>query len=139
MAFNLPREWKPNEWYFTEEFISRMEADGLAKEYGDCGRKLDGAVLRGIGDMTWLQQTGVQRRNRYRYRLSSIVFGFLGFPGGVAPAGFASKSWSDCAPGEVRGGGSIGIVIFLLPQAFRRRGRRLATLCIPEHQTTAQT
>jgi hypothetical protein len=58
-AFDLPREWKPNEWYFTEEFISRKEADGVAKEYGDCGQKPNGASLRNVGRMTWLQQTGV--------------------------------------------------------------------------------
>merc|ERR1719356_2185557 len=36
-AFNLPREWKPNEWYFSEDFVSRAEADGVAKGYGECG------------------------------------------------------------------------------------------------------
>jgi len=58
-AFGLPREWKPNEWYLSEEFVSRKEADEVAKDYGVCGgRMADGAKLRGISEMTWLQQIG---------------------------------------------------------------------------------
>jgi len=53
------RKWKPNEWYLTEEFVSRTEADAVAKNYSDCGRMPDGKVDCGKCAMSWLQQTGV--------------------------------------------------------------------------------
>jgi len=56
-TFALPREWKPNEWYLTEEFVSRKEADKVAKEFGECGKPQE--TGRQDPGMMWLQQTGV--------------------------------------------------------------------------------
>jgi hypothetical protein len=56
-TFALPRVWRPNEWYFTEEFVSSAEADQVVQKAGACGKTQD--HFRADPTMTWLQQTGV--------------------------------------------------------------------------------
>jgi len=57
LTLNTPRDWRPNEWYLTEEFASRKEAGRLSRESGACAEVR--GVARGAPGMTWLQRTGV--------------------------------------------------------------------------------
>jgi hypothetical protein len=53
------RDWKPNEWYLTEEFITNAEVDRFSRELKSrqCGQLQKDP--KKPPEMNWLQQTGV--------------------------------------------------------------------------------
>lgn len=55
--FGLPREWKPNQWYFGDKFVSVAEQSRFAKEGPNKFKKKD--VQHSPPEMVWLQRTGV--------------------------------------------------------------------------------
>jgi hypothetical protein len=124
--------WKPNEWYFTEEFASGAEAEEFVKNASDCGRAPPEKEMPPAGRaMNWLHQTGVARpwekagHAMYTVSIGAATKHVLRFPWYVAREKVFNVNWHPGPLGHTLIASSIAHFLLTNLQSALAHKRRM--------------